>query len=508
MSKSQPLLRSPAIVEDAVAPADLQQPKRPPLVKRLPIKLKSDDRRVIVRPFILGPDRVQSLFSRIRDLSEAEVDATLAHVRTLYESRHDDLLATFTEHYEAGAALIGWSDEWALSRRLLAGAYLTMEYAIDSAALFNPSIVALPNQSGVAPDSLRVVLSLRATGEGHVSSIVFHTATIEGDGDVVLDPPARQLTRARVSLPRAYATTAFKDRLQQMHVDETIVRRVLEHLPDPFELPALHAVCLELRSALSGHADLVRSTHAIERIASTNYRIELDADDQINELVIFPLGPEEARGIEDLRLVRFVDGSQVTYFGTYTAYDGFRITPMMLSTTDFRTFEVFSIAGPSAMNKGLALFPRKIDDHYVMCSRIDGENLFIVRSKSLYYWPESHQLVKPEMPWELFQLGNCGSPIETPDGWLLLTHGVGPMRSYCIGAMLLDLNDPLKVIGHLKEPLIVPDEEERDGYVPNVVYTCGMIEHNGNLIIPYAQADKSTGVTVFALRDLLDRLRN
>jgi predicted GH43/DUF377 family glycosyl hydrolase len=477
-------------------------------VKRLPVKIESDDRRVIVRPFILGPDRVRSLFERIVTLTEDEVDRTLVSVRAQYESRHEDLLATFTEHYDAGAALIGWNEPWDLSRRLLAGAYLTMEYAIDSAALFNPSIVPLPSQVGTVPDALRVVLSLRATGEGHVSSIVFHTATITGDGDVKLDPPARQLTRARISLPRVYTKDSFRDRLREMHYAPELIELVLKDLPDPFDLPTLHTACSDLKNLHAEDIPTMRAIVAIERVASTNYRIQLDVNDQLNELVIFPLGPEESRGIEDLRLVKFVDEGQVTYFGTYTAYDGFRITPMMLSTTDFRTFEVFSIGGPSAMNKGLALFPRKIGSEYVMCSRIDGENLFIVRSKSLYYWPESQKLTVPKVPWELFQLGNCGSPIETPYGWLLLTHGVGPMRSYSIGAMLLDLEDPMKVIGHLSEPLIVPDENEREGYVPNVVYTCGMIEHNGNLIIPYAQADKSTGLTVVNLAELLERIRH
>lgn len=505
MSYSTQAMRVTSAVDESAAVSPLQQTL---YVKRLPVKIESDDRRVIVRPFILSADRVHSLFQRINHLSELEVDQTLAHVRTLYASRHDDLLATFTENYESGVALTGHAENWDLSRRLLAGAYLTMEYAIDSAALFNPSIVALPAQSGIEQGALRVVLSLRATGEGHVSSIVFHTGVIRGSGEVLLDPPPRQLTRARIALPRAYDKPAFQDRLRQMHVDDAIAGEILQSLSDPFDLPALHHAAHEARSRHSDQADHVRTANAIERIASTNYRIQLDADDQLNELVIFPLGPEESRGIEDLRLVRFVDNGNVTYFGTYTAYDGYRITPMMLSTTDFRTFEVFSIGGPSAKNKGMSLFPRKIDDHFVMCSRIDGENLFIVRSKSLYHWPDSEKLVMPQMPWELFQLGNCGSPIETREGWLLLTHGVGPMRSYSIGAMLLDLENPLKVIGHLKEPLIVPDEEEREGYVPNVVYTCGMIEHNGNLIIPYAQADKSTGVTVFSLDDLLARLRS
>ena len=477
------------------------------LVKRLPIKIKSDDRRVIVRPFILGPDRVQSLFARIDRLDDDAVDQTLAHVRQQYETRHDDLLATFTEHYDAGAALIGWQGQWSLPRRLLAGSYLTMEYAIDSAALFNPSIVRHPDQSNVPAGSLRIVMSLRATGEGHVSSIVFHTGLITPGGEVVLDPPARQLTRARILLPRLYEQPAFRERLATMRVPGYVVDRVLAKLPDPFDLPSLHGVVAEFKQDANLGADNVRTLETIERVASTNYRIRLDESDQLNALVIFPLGPEESRGVEDLRLVEFADDDgRRTYVGTYTAYDGFQITPMMIQTEDFKTFEVFSINGAKAMNKGMALFPRKINGRYVVCSRIDGENLYVATSDTLNHWPEATRLMEPELPWEFVQLGNCGSPIETPRGWLLLTHGVGPMRSYSIGAILLDLDDPTKVIGHLKEPLLVPDEDEREGYVPNVVYTCGLLEHNGDLYIPYAQADKSTGLAVVSMDELMAKL--
>lgn len=477
-------------------------------MKRLSLKIESDDRRVIVRPFILGPDRVASLFKRISALDDAGVDETLAHVRQLYEARHDDLLATFTENYDAGAALIGWQEQWSLPRRLLAGSYLTMEYAIDSAALFNPSIVPHPDQSGVAPGAMRIVMSLRATGEGHVSSIVFHTGTITPQGEVQLDPPARQLTRARIALPRLYDKGEFERRLSQMRVPENVVGRVLNDLPEPFDLPTLHATVGELKKSADVAADSAagKAMDAIERIASCNYRIRLDDQGQLNELVIFPLGPEESRGIEDLRLVKFTeDDGTTTYLGTYTAYDGFRITPMMIKSADFKTFEVFSMNGASAMNKGMALFPRKINGQYVVCSRIDGENLFIGKSDTLFRWDEVTKLTAPEVPWEFVQLGNCGSPIETKHGWLLLTHGVGPMRSYSIGAMLLDLDDPTKVIGHMKQPLLVPDEDEREGYVPNVVYTCGLLLHNGNLYIPYAQADKSTGLAVVPLDELLQR---
>jgi predicted GH43/DUF377 family glycosyl hydrolase len=491
------------------AAASFQGLTGPTLVKRLPITIESDDRRVIVRPFMMGLDRTASLLERVDKLPDEAVDATLAHVRAQYESRHEDLLATFAEHFDAGVALVGWTRQWSLPRRLLAGAYLTMEYSVDSAALFNPSIVPLPDQHGVEPGALRVVMSLRATGEGHVSSIVFHTGTITRDGQVLMDPPARQLTRARISLPRTYAREAFARRLEEMELPIVIVDKICEQLPDPFELPTLHSLIADFKHRTSPeHTETLNVLNRIEHVAMANYRIHLDAGDQLNELVIFPLAKEESRGIEDLRLVKLIeDDGSASYHGTYTAYNGMSTTPMMLSTPDFRTFEIYSINGAAALNKGMAIFPRRIGGKYVMCSRIDGENLYIATSDSLHYWPSAKRIMEPCLPWEFVQLGNCGSPIETEQGWLLLTHGVGPMRSYAIGAILLDLDDPTRVIGHLAEPLIVPDETEREGYVPNVVYTCGLLEHNGVLYIPYAQADKRTGLAVVGRDELLGKLK-
>jgi predicted GH43/DUF377 family glycosyl hydrolase len=312
-----------------------------------------------------------------------------------------------------------------------------------------------------------------------------------------------------MSLPRVYSRVNFQQRLQEINLPIALISRVIEALPDPFDLPQLHALIAGfVRETSPEHLETIATFAAIEQIAATNYRVHLDARDQLNELVIFPLGKEESRGIEDLRLVRFTDDDgKVTYYGTYTAYDGMRTVPKMLFTSDFKTFEVFSLTGAAALNKGMALFPRKINGQYVVCSRIDGENLYIAKSDSLHCWPTATQIMNPLDPWEFMQLGNCGSPIETPDGWLLLTHGVGPMRSYSIGAILLDLNDPTKVIGHLDEPLLVPDEQEREGYVPNVVYTCGLLEHNGSLYIPYAQADKRTGLAVVELAELMTKLK-
>lgn len=223
--------------------------------------------------------------------------------------------------------------------------------------------------------------------------------------------------------------------------------------------------------------------------------------------MIFPISEEESKGIEDLRLVRFVDDDgSVTYFGTYTAYNGFRVMPMMISTKDFYQIEVHSLNGACAQDKGMALFPRRIGGHYVMCSRNDGENLFLMVSDYVHFWESATRLTMPKTAWELMQIGNCGSPLETPEGWLLLTHGVGPMRTYCIGAMLLDLDDPQKVIGHLKKPLLTPVGDEREGYVPNVVYSCGAMIHQDKLYLPYALADKSTSIATIDMDELLNRL--
>jgi predicted GH43/DUF377 family glycosyl hydrolase len=249
------------------------------------------------------------------------------------------------------------------------------------------------------------------------------------------------------------------------------------------------------------------ASEGIRWLAKSNYQLKLPADAEASELVIFPQTINESRGMEDLRLVRFVhDDGAVTYFGTCTAYDGFRTLPEMIETSDFQTIGVHTLNGAKALNKGLALFPRKIDGNYVMCSRIDGENLYIMRSDNVHFWETADLLQTPKQPWEFVQIGNCGSPLETPEGWLLLTHGVGPMRTYCIGAMLLDLNDPMKVIGCLDEPLITPTEKERDGYVPNVAYSCGAMIHNGRLYLPFATSDRITRIAMVSLDSLLSRL--
>lgn len=476
-------------------------------VRRLPIKLEGDDRRVILRPFVMSNGRVQTLFERLDGMSEETVDRLLAEVTASFADRHLKLAASFDEHFKIGVELTGWKSNWTKHRQSLAGAYLTMEYAVDSAALFNPSIVPHPDQSKLPAGAVRFLMSLRATGEGHVSSIVFRTGTVTKDLHVHIDPLPTKLSRARVKPDRAYERELFTRTLGEIGAGGHIVDDVMRRLPERFTLNELSNAVEQVRPETVGTPHAGETLRTILFLAQSNYHIDLVPGTPLSELVIFPMSESESRGIEDLRMVRFVeDDGRVSYYGTYTAYNGFRTLPMLMCCNDFRRIEIHSLNGAASLNKGMALFPRRIGGNYVMCSRIDGENLFISSSDEVHFWQHAERLIAPKYPWELMQIGNCGSPIETPEGWLLLTHGVGPMRCYAIGAMLLDLNDPLKVIGHLREPLIAPLGEEREGYVPNVVYTCGSMVHGDNLLIPYAQADKSTGISAVPLSKLIDKL--
>lgn len=477
-------------------------------VKRLPVHLTSDDRRVIARPFMLGASRVRSLFDRVETLPEETLDALLRSVEHSYADRHPKLANTFHENYDDGARMIGWSGQWSPQRRLLAGAYLTMEYSVDSAALFNPSIVPHPDQTGVAEGAIRFVMSLRATGEGHVSSIVFRTGVITAGEQVEIDPLPQKLHRSRIAPDRSYVKPLFRKKMAEMNmVASGVTDRVLSRLPERFSLAELNTQVAAVKEAnnLDGRGQEV--LRMMQWIGQVNYHVDLAPDAHLSELVIFPMSEEQSNGLEDLRLTRFEDPDDgVMYHGTYTAYNGVRTLPMLLHTRDFRRIEFASLNGQAALNKGMALFPRKIGGQYVMCSRIDGENLFIAKSDNVHFWESAQKLIAPRYPWELMQIGNCGPPIETEHGWILLTHGVGPMRTYAIGAMLLDLDNPQKIIGHLREPIITPGENDREGYVPNVVYTCGAIRHGDSLFIPYGVADSSIAFGFMPVSSLLAQM--
>ncbi len=477
-------------------------------VERLPVRFESHSKWVIALPFFHGgAARVASVFSRVNKLSESAVEELLCNVLERFANRHVSTDKILDEHFNHAAKMISFKGEVSEARRRLLGSYFTMEYAVASAALFNPSIAPHPNQEGVPEGGLRFVMSFRATGEGHVSSIVFCTGMIDADQCVTFNPPGPSMRRARLSPDQFYHKSLFRRKLREMAINQQAVDLVMEPLPDRFTITQLEQA---IAQALRRKPDIVQkeeTTEGIRWLARENYRLRLPEDAHISQVVIFPQSDNEGRGIEDLRMVRFTDDDgSVTYFGTYSAYNGYRALPQLMETCEFLDIQVYTLNGACAQNKGMALFPRRINGHYCMCSRVDGVNLHIMYSDIPQFWETASLLRVPEHPWEFMQIGNCGSPIETDAGWLLLTHGVGPMRTYSIGAMLLDLKNPLKVIGHLDQPLLMPNEEEREGYVPNVVYTCGALVHGDYLYLPYAMSDSSTGFALVELKPLLERL--
>jgi predicted GH43/DUF377 family glycosyl hydrolase len=495
--------------ENPVPPAIRRKARRGSLkVKRLPVTFSSDIRRVITRFFDPGGEtRICSVVERVVALSEGEVDRLLEDVFRKFRTRHDNIAAVLDENYRTAMTLIGLEDDFSPNRRLLIGSYLTAEYAIESAALFNPSIAPHHNQHNLPAGAVRFIMSLRATGEGHVSSIVFRTGVIHSDHRIDIDPCSRFTRPVRVVPDKQYDKPLFRRKLNDIGVNEGVANLVLDRLADSFTSVQLEHAITQTRAAAAEKLQVEESLQDIRWLAQSNYQLELSSEAEASEVVIFPQTANESHGIEDLRMVRFVDDDgTITYYGTCTAFDGYRVMPQLIETRDFLHIGVHTINGARAHNKGMALFPRRIGGHYVMCSRIDGENLYIMVSDIVHFWETAELLQTPRCPWEFVQIGNCGSPLETPEGWLLLTHGVGPMRTYCIGAMLLDLNDPLKVIGCLDEPLIAPTERERDGYVPNVAYSCGAMIHNRHLYLPFATSDMITRFAMVSLDSLLNRL--
>ncbi len=477
-------------------------------VRRLPVTFRSDFRRVITRFFNPGGGaRICRVIDRVRTLNDEQVDRLLDEVFVKFRTRHGNIASVIDENYRTALGIAGQPDECSRNRRMLIGAYLTAEYSLESAALFNPSIVPHHDQRNLPTGAVRIIMSLRATGKGHVSSIVFRTGVIYSDHQIQIDACSRFSNPVRVVRDKQYEKSLFRRKLKDIGVNDAVTDVVLDRLGDFFTLAQLEQAIAESQAAAPEKLQLDESLQDIHWLADSNYQLELPRDAEASELVIFPLTSNESHGIEDLRLVRFVDDDDtVTYYGTCTAFDGYRLLPQLIETRDFLRIGVHTINGACALNKGMAIFPRRISGHYAMCSRIDGENLYIMYSDIVHFWETAELLQTPRPPWGLVQIGNCGSPLETPEGWLLLTHGVGPMRTYCIGAMLLDLNDPLKVIGCLDEPLITPTERERDGYVPNVAYSCGAMIHAGNLYLPFATSDMITRFAIVSLEALLNRL--
>jgi predicted GH43/DUF377 family glycosyl hydrolase len=397
------------------------------------------------------------------------------------------------------------------SHKLLIGSYFTLEYSIESAAFFNPSILEDPDQSELGPDEKRLILSFRATGEGHISSIVFRSAVIDKNSNLIIEPVGKMLAEAERINRHIYNKESFIKKLDEMRDFENKISPVfvLEKLAKSFTYDGLKRAVEETRKTpyLTTNKELI--VNQIMWLAKSHYELDFSLDSAISERVIFPISETERNGIEDARFVKFTeDNGEVTYYATFTAYDGISILPKLLTTKNFYHFKGLPIHGELAQNKGMALFPRKIKGKYAMLCRIDGVNNYIAYSDNINIWREAKLIQAPKFPWELVQVGNCGSPIETKEGWLVITHGVGPMREYVLGASLYELDNPEKEIGRLKTPLLSSNAEEREGYVPNVVYSCGSIIHNGNLMVPYGISDYASTYASINLNELLNELKN
>jgi len=482
---------------------------------KLPIERKGtaiypDKKRVISRFFFNGDERAKELIENVLELPEKEVEALVHQILREFSKRHRSISGIFTRNYRKVKHLV---DECAGGktiskwRRLLIGSYFTMEYAIESAALFNPSVVEDFDQSELPEGWKRIIISLRATGEGHISSLIFRRAVVNDKNEITMLEPGDQIGEAEFRKDHQYDRKDFDEKLNDLSIYDAVSQKVLDQLPDKFTYDQINEAIRQVIHENDFSLEQRKIVEEILWLADSHTEIRFSLDTDISERVIFPVSQFEKNGIEDARFTRFTrDDGEMIYYGTYTAYDGHTIMPKLIATKDFCNFEVFPLHGKYAINKNLALFPRKINGKYAMLSRIDGKNNYIMFSENLQQWNEAEKLSEPLYSWELIQVGNGGSPIETEKGWLLITHGVGPVRKYCLGASLLDLKDPSKVIGKLKEPLLLPDEDERSGYVPNVVYTCGAFVHNNELIIPYAMSDYASSFAGVKLDLLLDKL--
>ena len=494
-------------------------------VKRKPIEFKADPTRIITRLFIPGDEkRISKTINRVLQLTPSEVSQQLEQVIENFSHRHRDFENVLRYHFSRVRNFVPNPKSLTDDQKLLIGSYFTQEYSIQSAAFFNPSIVVSPDQEKLPPGCTRVILSFRSTGEGHVSSIEFRSGILDTENTLILDEISPYLETSRIYRNMSYDKNNFGMKLLEKRIPNSdsspdwstltqeieVITFILEHLNDRFNYKQLHQVLIFTRKAKRHEYSPELLNEFLDRVdlmARMNYEIRFSPDMPISERIIFPVSVNESRGIEDARFVRFIEDGKTYYFATYTAFDGEHARTQLLETTDFLDFKIHTINGEQSDSKGLALFPRKIDGKYVMICRSDGENLYILTSDDLKFWHRAKLLQEPKYPWEFVQIGNCGSPVETHAGWLLLTHGVGPMRRYTIGATLLDLEDPFKVIAQSPLPILEPNEQERDGYVPNVVYSCGYMAHNGELIIPYAMSDSSSSVATVPLDELLSLLK-
>jgi predicted GH43/DUF377 family glycosyl hydrolase len=478
-------------------------------LRRTHLVLRPDPRRVLARPLNLANDaRTRTICRRVLALPEPEVGALLDQVEKEFGGRHLETRAFLKRRYEEVRHCMVPGKELSPERELLLGAYFLHEYSLEAAALFNPSIVPHPDQSDLPRDTLRFVLSLRATGEGHISSITFRTGFLDANNNITINEPTRYCLEPDQVPSASYLKDLFERKVSELGLTGDFSRWLFQGLPESFTLEELRG---GIRAAEQAARARDQETEAVARkiltLAQSNYEVQFSPRSRLSERVLFPATPSQSNGIEDARFVRFQkDDGTHTYYATYTAYDGKLILPQFIETPDFLHFKFITLNGPAVRNKGMALFPRKVNGHYAMLGRQDYENIYVMFSDDLHFWYDSQVVLKPVFPWEFIQIGNCGSPIETEAGWLVMSHGVGPMRKYCIGAFLLDLDDPTQVIGRLREPLLKAEGDEREGYVPNVVYSCGSLLRNRQLVIPYAMSDYATTFATASLDELLKQM--
>lgn len=469
-------------------------------LERLPINILPDSKRVIVQFFTMGEVRARRIVEKILALSEEETSSQIKKIKLQFGHRHKNFEGIVQSNYMKLGEVIKDDYRISQSKKFLIGAYFSREYSIEAAALFNPSIVVHPDQSGTNGDEIKFVMSLRATGDGHISSVEFREGKIKNN-EIILTAPS-----GFCQLPARVKNKKFDKEFvkRRLNVKESLAEKFLTDLKEEFTIE-------EFKESSSGNRNFTEDNELYNKILDileSNYEIEFDPSAELDERVIFPATKSESVGIEDVRFVKFHnDDGSFCYYGTYTAYNGKSFRVQLFETTDFKNFRIRTLHGSQIQDKGMALFPRKVNGKYVITSRNDGENLYIMFSDNLYNWNVKKILYEPHNPFELIQVGNCGSPIETKHGWLLITHAVGYFRRYSIGAMLLDTNDPSRIIGVMNEPLIEPVETERDGYVPNVVYSCGSMTHKDNLIIPFAMSDSSCGFARIPVEKLISKMK-
>lgn len=470
--------------------------------------LRHDPGRLVLRPFIPGSanfggdlSRVDRMIKRLLELPGEEVSALLTALRARHRGRFPALEAGWLEHFDLADQLsqeaVRVSDP---DRRLLIGATFSQAYAYEGTALTNPCMVPVgPADGGSQP----FVMSARAIGEGHISSIVFLDGAVDERGTVTLEGRHPSGSHGVRTAP-TYSRSAFRDKLSELGFLTPVARTALDLLPETFSAGELSRAMSQLADSDVDQLEAQETARRMHWLADSNYGLSFDEDLPHSEHVISPAAPAESHGIEDARFVRFVDDDgAVTYYGTYTAYDGLSILPQLIETYDFHSFRMATMTGPAVHHKGMAIFPRKIRGEFVALSRHDHERSYVLRSDNIRRWDNAELVFKPEHEWDLVQIGNCGSPIETEHGWLVITHGVGAMRRYVLGALLLDLDEPSKVVGRMHTPFIEPEESEEYGYVPDVVYSCGSIVHGDHLITPFGYADVGIKIAVSRLADLI-----